>query len=305
LIQGLSVGGEFSSSVTYLVETARDDERGQSGSWANVGSMLGMLIGSGLAAAATNFLDDQTLHDWGWRLPFLFGAVLGCIGILLSRHLPKSKHFKQHEVDHGKSSPLRLAFTRNRRETIQGLLFASGYGAVFYITLVYLPNWLHDYAGMDLGEAMRINTAATAMMVVLIPVAGWFSDHYVRRTRLMSAAFAAMALICVPLFWWIRDGDVLASVSVQFVLAALIAIPCGVAPATFVELFPTEDRLSGYSVAFNIGLGVVGGSTPMVATWLIETTGNSLAPAGYLIALAIVGIVGLAWMQDRSREPLR
>lgn len=305
LIQGLSVGGEFSSSVTYLVETAAPDQRGLSGSWANVGSMLGMLLGSALAAAVTNFLDPEPLRDWGWRLPFLFGAVLGVVAIMLRRHLPHSEHFARHEQEHGRTSPLREAFTRNRKETFQGALFASGYGALFYLTLVYLPNWLSEYTSLGLPVAMRLNTAATALMVLLIPAMAWLSDRVIRRTHLIALAIGAMALVSLPLEYWMEQGGLAAAVTAQFALAMLIAVPCGVGPATFVELFPTEDRLSGYSVAFNFGLGVVGGSTPMAATWLIGASGSSIAPAYCLLAFALLALGSVVWMKDRSREPLR
>lgn len=304
LIQGLSVGGEFSSSVTYLVETSAPNQRGLSGSWANVGSMLGMLLGSGVAAAATNFFSHELLYDWGWRVPFLFGAVLGVTAIILRRHLPHSKHFSRHEDEHGETSPLKEAFTVNMKQTLQGTLFASGYGALFYLTLVYLPNWLSEYTSMELSTAMRINTAATAMMVLLIPVMGWLSDRYIRRTWLIRIALGVMAVIILPLQIWMNQDSLTAAILTQFGLAILIAIPCGVGPATFVELFPTRDRLSGYSVAFNIGLGVVGGATPMIATWLIDVSGSDISPAYYLIGFALLGIGSLSWMQDRSREPL-
>lgn len=305
LIQGLSVGGEFSSSVTYLVETAAPDQRGLSGSWANVGSMLGMLLGSAVAAAATNFISGELLYDWGWRLPFLFGAVLGVTAILLRRHLPRSEHFSRHEQEHGETSPLKEAFTINLKQTLQGTLFASGYGALFYLTLVYLPNWLSEYTPIDLSTAMRINTAATAMMVLLIPVMGWLSDRYIRRTTLIRIAILLMAAMILPLQYWMDQGSLAGAILAQFGLVILVAVPCGVGPATFVELFPTEDRLSGYSVAFNIGLGVIGGATPMAATWLIDVTGSDISPAYFLIAFSLLAIASLTWMKDRSREPLR
>lgn len=145
LVQGLSVGGEFSSSVTYLVETAPKNQRGLAGSWANVGSMLGMLLGSLMAALATNLFDEQALYSYGWRLPFLFGGLLGIAAVIMRRDLPSSKHFKRHESERGYTSPLIQVITVNRKQTTQGVLFASGYGVLFYIVLVYLPNWLHEY----------------------------------------------------------------------------------------------------------------------------------------------------------------
>ena len=110
LIQGLSVGGEFSSSVTYLVETAEDGRRGFAGSWANTGSMVGMLLGAGAAAATTGLLSADDVNSWGWRIPFLFGGVIGGIAIFLRRNLPHSPHFKQHHSDRPETSPLMQAF---------------------------------------------------------------------------------------------------------------------------------------------------------------------------------------------------
>lgn len=305
LIQGLSVGGEFSSSVTYLVETAPEGQRGLSGSWANVGSMAGMLLGSGLATLTTNLLASPQVHDWGWRLPFLFGGVLGITAIWLRSHLPRSSHFQQHDDERDDTSPLKEAFTENLHETLQAVLFASAYGALFYISLVYLPNWLKEYADFPLENAMSWNTAATALLLLLVPLAGWISDRWLRRTHFVALALLGFAIVSYPFMSWLTIGATAPVAIVQLVLGILIAVLCGVAPSLFVELFPTKDRLSGYSVAYNIGLGVVGGTTPMVATWLISVTGSRLAPAWFMIVVAAIGIVALLWMKDRSREPLR
>jgi MHS family proline/betaine transporter-like MFS transporter len=305
IVQGLSVGGEFSSSVTYLVETAPQSRRGLAGSWANSGSMLGMLLGSGAAGAVTSFLPDSAVQQWGWRLPFLAGGVLGLIAIAMRRNLPNSEHFQRHHDDRPNSSPLIQSFTVNRKQTIKAILFASAYGVLFYIPLVYLPEWLHRETGMALSTALHINTAATATLLVLIPISGWLGDTILRRTHLLAGAMLITAVLAWPLYRWLVVGGVTAAIVVQVVLIVLIAAPLGSAPAMFAELFPAEDRLSGYSVAYNLGLGVVGGTTPMVATWLIDVTGISSAPAGLLTGIAVLAFGTLLTIRDRSREPLR
>ena len=304
LIQGLSVGGEFSSSVTYLVETAPDDRRGFSGSWANTGSMVGMLVGSGVAAAVTTVLSSDSLQQWGWRVPFLLGGVIGAISIALRRKLPHSEHFERHHSERPSTSPLLQAFTTNRREMVQAIVFASAYGVLFYLPLVYLPEWLHVQTGMPRDMALRINTAATAFLLLLIPVSGWVSDRVFRRTHYIAGAMLLMALLAVPLYAWLAGDGLWGAMIVQFVLVTLLAVPLGAAPAMFVELFPAADRLSGYSVAYNLGLGVIGGATPMFATWLIQATGSSVAPAGLLTAAALVAFLVMLWVRDGSREPL-
>jgi MHS family proline/betaine transporter-like MFS transporter len=305
LTQGLSVGGEFSSSVTYLVETSPVNKRGLSGSYANVGSMAGMLLGSGMATLTTNLLPSDAIQAWGWRLPFLFGAILGVIAIWLRRHLPKSSHFQDHDTQREETSPLKEAFTENVKETVQAVLVASSYGALFYISLVFLPNWLKEYTGFPLYQAMAYNTLATALLLVLIPVMGWMSDRFIRRTLIVAISLGLFAFSAYPLLSWLDSGSLVSVVVVQILFAIFIAVLCGVAPAMFVELFPTKDRLSGYSVAYNIGLGVVGGATPMISTWLISITGNKNTLAGFMICVAVIGVAALIWMRDRSREPLR
>ncbi len=131
LVQGLSVGGEFSSSATYLVETAPEGKRGLTGSWANIGSMTGSLMGVGAAALVTSVFDPDTVSAWAWRLPFLFGAVLGTTAILIRRNLHTSERFAAHHAAREATSPLLQAFTTNRRETLLAIAFASAYGTCY------------------------------------------------------------------------------------------------------------------------------------------------------------------------------
>jgi len=304
LIQGLSVGGEFSSSVTYLVETAPDGKRGFSGSWANTGSMVGMLLGSGVAAATTTLLSDATVQDWGWRVPFLVGGVIGGIAIWMRRNLPESQHFQRHHRKRGETSPLLQAFTTDRVRMIKAILFASAYGVVFYLPLVYLPEWLHLQTGMPRHEALQINTASTALLLILVPFMGMVSDRLIRRTHFIAGAMLVMAIVSFPFFSWLANDGWWGAVVMQFILAILLAVPLGTAPAMFVELFPARDRLSGYSVAYNLGLGIVGGATPMLATWLIKASGVPVAPAALLTAAAVLALVSVLWIRDGSREPL-
>ncbi|SIS60164.1 MFS transporter [Neptunomonas antarctica] len=305
LVQGLSVGGEFSSSVTYLVETAEDGRRGYAGSWANTGSMVGMLLGAGAAALLTGLLTADEVNSWGWRIPFLLGGLIGGVAIFLRRNLPQSQHFKRHDRKRPKTSPLIQAFTTNRLEMIQASLFASAYGVLFYIPLVYLPEWLHDQTGMERHQALQINTGGTLLLLLLIPVSGWLGDRFIRRTHFIAGAMLCSALLAIPLYTWLLEDGIWGAIIVQTIMVVILAVPLGSAPAMFVELFPPADRLSGYSVSYNLGLGVIGGATPMFATWLIDVSGFTVAPAGMLVVGSLLAFAVMLWMKDRSREPLR
>ena len=307
LVQGLSVGGEFSSSVTYLVETAPEGKRGLTGSWANIGSMTGSLLGVGAAALVTSIFSQQALGDWAWRLPFLGGALLGTAAIWLRRNLHESDHFRDHHAARAETSPLLQAFTTNRRETLLALAFAASYGTSYYIAFVYLPEWLSAQGLMDRANALTVNTLMTLLIIPAMPLLAIVGDRLLARRTWIAIAMLALALAAWPLHAWMlaAGGSWLSVISAHPMTFLLLAVPLGSGPALFAELFPESDRLSGYSVAFNIGLGVFGGLTPMIATSLIAATGLATAPAFYMALAAAIAVVALFLMPDRSRAPLR
>ena len=305
LIQGLSIGGEFSSSATYLVETAPANKRGLSGSWANFGSTIGVLIGSGIATLVLNIFSQSILLSWGWRLPFLMGGILGVMSIILRKNLPKSEHFQKHQDEHPQESPIKNIIHSGRKEMIHGFLLAASYGVIFYSILVYLPTWISTQTSIPLKEAMLYNTITTVIIVPLLILAGWISDRYITRTRFIALSFGTCAVLAIPAVLWLNTNSIMAAITCQIILGILMAIPLGVAPATFVELFPTNYRLTGYSVSFNLGMGVVGGTAPMIMTWLIDKSGTNFILAFYMLLWAIIAVLTLSRIQDRSREPLR
>jgi len=170
--------------------------------------------------------------------------------------------------------------------------------------MVYIPTWLNAYTDFSLGIALKINALATLLLTLLIPFMAWISDKYIRRTHFAAMSVAIMAIAAIPLFLWTKGGTIISIIITQAIFAVLISVLSGTAPAIFVELFPTRDRLSGYSIAFNVGMGIIGGSTPMVVTWLIAKTGLVWFPAIYMLLGAIVSLFALLWIKDRSREPL-
>jgi MHS family proline/betaine transporter-like MFS transporter len=101
------------------------------------------------------------------------------------------------------------------------------------------------------------------------------------------------------------SGSLVAAFTCQLIFGILMAIALGVAPTLFVELFPTSHRLTGYSISFNLGMGIIGGTTPMIVTWFIATTEITIAPAIYMLFWGIIAVITLFWIRDRSREPLR
>lgn len=269
--------------------------------------MCGTLLGVGAAASVTTLFEAQALQDWAWRLPFLGGALLGLTAVLIRNDLNKSERVQTHHDARQSTSPLIEAFTTNRRETLLALCFAASYGTCFYVTFVYMPEWLSGQGLMARDTALAINTAVTVVVLPLMPLAAIVGDRILPRKTWIALAVLILGGAAVPLhFWMLASAGSMASVLMAHAVTfSLLSVPLGSAPALFVELFPERDRLSGYSVAFNVGVGVFGGLTPLIATTLISATGQSIAPAYYLAGAAMVGVCALALMPDRSRSPLR
>src|SRR5665213_429801 len=148
ILQGFSVGGEFTGSVCYLVETAPPGRRGLAGSFANIGSTSGVLLAAGIAAATVTLAGDTPAREWAWRLPFLFGGVLALLAYLVRRRLIHSGPTPKIPASKDQPPPLRQALRQSPRAMVYAVLFTSGYGVVNYLTMVFLPTFASQFGGI-------------------------------------------------------------------------------------------------------------------------------------------------------------
>ncbi|HZD92225.1 MAG TPA: MFS transporter [Pseudolabrys sp.] len=305
LFQGFSVGGEFTGSVSYLVETAPRRRRGIAGSFANIGSTGGYLLAAGFAALTVAYSGSHPADSWVWRVPFVGGGVLAVLAYWMRARLTHTG-YEPEPVEEGKDRelPLKQAFTEAPRAMILAVLFTWGYGVADYLTLVFLPTYADKFGMIHHGDALMINTAAEAVAIIAIPTAGWLTDHAIRRRSMLILAFALIFFTSAIFFELASGAQLWRFIVAQFGFAVFLGMIMGTAPAMLAELFPSHYRLSGYSIAFNIGLGFGGGTAPLIATALIGATGFNLAAAGYLMVGALMSVGALYMMVDRSREPL-
>jgi MHS family proline/betaine transporter-like MFS transporter len=174
----------------------------------------------------------------------------------------------------------------------------------FYLVFVYLTTYLSGVIGMPLSEALRINTLSMLLLCALTPVMGAVSDRFGRRPPQLLGATGFLGL-SYPLFGLLARGDFTLCLVAQCVFAVLLAAIVGPLSATLVESFPTRTRYTAMSLGYNTALAIFGGAAPLVATFLIEQTGNVLSPAIYLTLSAAVTL-GVLWtMRETYREPLR
>ena len=290
-------------SVTYLVESAPQSRRGIAGSVANLGSTAGMLLAAAVAAIITTWAGSERVLEWGWRIPFLLGGIIASIAFYSRRHLPEINTYTER-TETTRVSPLGRAIREQPRILWATLLFTSGYGIVDYVTMVFLPTYAHEFGRVAEQQALRINAMGQVLALSVVPFSGWISDRLLTRRTLLVWAFVAEAAISWQAFKLVSRNGVEGLWLAQLTFAFLLAIVMGAAPAMLAEQFHPEYRVSAHAVTFNIGIGVAGGTAPMIATALIKVLSNPLAPAGYLLLAAALSTVSAFMLHDRSREPL-
>jgi MHS family proline/betaine transporter-like MFS transporter len=293
LLQGLSVGGEFSSSLIYLTENAPASRRGFTGSWIFFGSGLGWLLGSFVSAKVNQGLSPEEVMAWGWRLPFLFGLLTGFFGFYLRYFSRETSLFETLKRNNALAThPVKESLQHSKRGvaiTI-GLAIFSTIGG--YIVYAYMPTHLTHATGMPLADALMINTISLAVFTLLIPFSGMLSDMIGRRTQFMISC-TGMILFAVPLFSILHQGHFNQCLGAMLSLTVLMALFQGPFPAMMHELFPTRVRASAIAISYNVTAALFAGTAPLVCTLLIKESGSLLAPAFYLMLAATVTLTVL------------
>lgn len=302
-IQGFSVGGEFTGSVTFLIEHAARNERGYIGSWAGFSAQIGALSGSGIGAVASASFSQETLHDWGWRIPFLAGSVIALVGWYLRRHLPESPAFERlQERGVVSPTPIRDFASQNRAPLLQvvGLVLLHGVG--FYIFFVYLPTYVTKVSNLPMQTALTINTVCMAVMAILIPFMGKLADRVGPRWVLAAGA-VSLALSTVPFFSLFSSGNVVSVAMAQLIITVFVAAYMGPFFAIVAILFPVAHRYTGLSISYNMASALFGGTAPLVATMIFERSGSPLAPGWYVSLCAVISFLVLMTIRNEAQEP--
>ncbi len=303
LVQGLSVGGEYTTSVSFLVEHAPQDKRGLYGSVGILGAVAGILLGSASGAFITKVLTEQQLYSWGWRVLFFTGVLLGIIGYYVRKHIDETPKFLELEYEEIKS-PLKRLFTEGRKELLKTFALSTFQAVGFYTIFVYIASHLSVFVKFPKSVALTINTVSMIILALLIPVFGWLSDKIGRKPIILFSTFASF-LLSYPLFKFISSGSFENALIGQVVFALITAGFMAVLPTTLVEIFPTPIRNSGYSIGYNLPFAIFGGTSPLIATYLIKLTGDLASPAYYLMFAAAVAFTAGLFLKETAKQPLK
>jgi MHS family proline/betaine transporter-like MFS transporter len=304
VLQGLSLGGAFSGSMTFLVEHAPAKQRGLVGSASICSLVIGFLLGSLVSLLVKSLVTDVQYESWGWRIPFLLGIAIGFIGFYIRKHCEESPSYEIAKREGGLSAtPVRDVLRFEMKHMAQAIGIYMTVTMPFYLLSAYFMTFTEHTLGRSSEEALTLNFINMLILLVISPFSAWLSDRVGRRKVLGITAFAIL-LGTYPVFTMLQQPEFFTIALGQAIFAVGVAFYIGPVPALLVEIFPTRVRYTAMSLSYNICAALFGGTAPMVCQWLITATGNTYSIAYYVIVCAVISLVALFYYRDRHEEAL-
>ena len=285
VIQGLSVGGECTTSIVFMLERAPEGRRALMGAVAVGGATGGIMMGSATGALLSTVLSADALADWGWRLPFLLGLLVGVAGYYLRRNLHEAPRDAQHA-----RAPIVEVMREYATLMLRLVALIALYAVGFFVVFVYIVGWLQNVDGVATARALTINTISMVVLTVMMFAMAWLSDRTGRKPLILVAA-ALCFVGALAFLWLMRHPDPGLILLGQFGFVIGLGTSFGALPALMVEATPPGVRCTVIALGFNLTMGVVGGLSPLVATWLVATTHDDLSPASLIMAAAAVSFL--------------
>ena len=304
IIQGLSLGGEYGSSATYLSEMAGREHRGFWSSFQYVTIIGGQLTALALLVVLQAVLGDEALREWGWRIGFFAGAVLAIVAMILRRQLDETLSYTNAQAKAGRRrSTVGNLLRDHPREFFLVMALTAGGTASFYAYTIYLQKFLANTSGFPAATASQIMTVALAIMLVLQPFAGKLSDKIGRRPMMIFFGTGAM-LFTYPLFTAL-EGTRDALTAFALCMAALVIVTgyTSINAIIKAEMFPADIRALGVALPFALANAVFGGSAEYVALYL-KDIGHERWFYIYISGLAAMSLIAYIRMRETRDHSL-
>ncbi|HEV7788714.1 MAG TPA: MFS transporter [Pseudonocardia sp.] len=286
ILQGLSTGGEFAASASYLAEIAPPHRRGFVTSFFYVSNVIGTLLATVLGSVLVGSLGAAQMRDWGWRLPFVVGALLALVALYLRARLVESTAFTAQRSR--PERPTLRAFREHPGAVARVVGFTVGGTVAYYTFAVYLPSYAQQVKGVPTSSALWASIAAQLVLVLILPPLGALSDRIGRRPLLIYFG-VGFVLLSVPLFA-LMSASGWSLFLVMTIGLVLFAGYGAVAPVAMAELFPTSVRTAGIGLPYALTVAVFGGTAPYLVTSLSQSGRGAVFP-WYLAATCLISLV--------------
>ncbi|WP_066015317.1 MFS transporter [Endozoicomonas atrinae] len=299
LLQGLSMSGEVAATLTSLAEHAHPKHQGLLSSLVHVSGISGMIAGSLVATLVHWSLTTEDIMLWGWRIPWLMGA-LGCI-VLASLRI---KSGSPENTKKPEQAPIHQVLRKHKMDMLRvGVLNALN-GTCFFMVFIYINTYWSEHLFFSRTQALAINTGNMVLMVLAIPLAARLADWIGARKVIIKAVITGIIGI-VPCYWLMTQPEPWKVVVGQLAFGVLLAAIYGSGAILSTRLLPSSVRMTGLALGYNTAQGFLGSLSPMIATWLVSTTKIAFSPVLYLLVIYLTGIILLRKLPANLDRPAK
>jgi MHS family proline/betaine transporter-like MFS transporter len=300
MLQGLSMGGVLTGSVSFLIEHSPKERRGLIGSIPMVSISIGILFGSLVISLLKACLNDAEFISFGWRIPFALGFLIIFAGLYIKNHMPETPLFDEMKNENMVlKSPLKHALKSNWKGILISIAINSTSSVLFYMQAIYMLNYLTTERNISETSVYYIINCSYIVIIFATLLSGMLSD-IVGRARLYKYLVSVIILSTFLLIYLIENGDIYQIWAAEMILAFFAGMYIGAEPVLQAECFPTNVRNTALSISYNIGTSVFGGTTPYLLQLLLIKTGSLMSAAYYLGICGICSLVALKFYKDRS-----
>ncbi|MCU1566371.1 MAG: transporter [Pseudarthrobacter sp.] len=315
MLQGFSTGGEYSGAATYVAEFSPDRHRGFWTALLNTGAQLGFAAGAAVVAGttviSTALRGESAMLDGGWRIPFLLALPLGLVAISLRKRIPESPSFEVASEKAETKDADSIFVRQNLPKIIKlywpqilvGIALVAADGTSSYTVTSYMPTYLESQVGMASVTTAVATVVILLLQAIIVPFVARWSDRIGRRPIYAMATLGNLVLL-VPAFALMRLGEMWSLYLALFMVSLPSAFFLALTGAVMSELFPTASRYGSVGLTHNLAISLFGGTTPLVSQVLVQVTGNSYAPAFYVMFFSAVALVALTKMRESAGRPL-
>ena len=295
LLQGFSAGGEFGTATTFLVENA-PERKAFYASWQVATQGAALLLASAFGFGLNVALSAEQLDAWGWRVPFVFGLLIGPVGLWIRLRMAETPEFLESEKV---SSPIVRTLVDHTGRVLSASA-AVGLASISVYLILFMPTFAVSNLELPSYSGYLGGMVSGLVALVGVPLVGRLADR-VGPLRIMLPAAVVALVVSLPLFLLlVTNPSVLTLTLVQLVLGVQMAFYFGPLPALLSFMYPTAVRGTGLSISYNAGVTLFGGFAPIILTALIGSTGSLLSPSFYFMAVTLVSIVGLLVIRSRG-----
>ena len=290
LLQGFSAGVELGGVSVYLAEMATPGNKGFYVSWQSASQQAAIMASALIGYLVSQCLSPVQISEWGWRIPFFIGCMIVPAIFIIRRSLQETEEFLARKR-HPSFGEIMASIAQNWKIVVAGMMMVVMTTVSFYLITVYTPTFGKNVLKLSASDSLIVTFCVGLSNFCWLPIMGALSDRVGRRPVLVAFTLLTLLTAYPVMSWLVSDISFKNLLITELWLSFLYASYNGAAVVALTEVMPAHVRTVGFSLAYSLATAIFGGFTPLVSTWLIETSGDKAAPGYWMSFAAVCGLV--------------